>query len=145
MAGCAMKTLTLHRNYFPHGTFGYLCDENGNAMLKTVERAWKNNQSGISCVPEGEYDLVPHNSPKFGKCYALEAPTLGVTIYGPSQRSHILVHAANKPSQLEGCIAPGVDFGVVGDEWAVINSKTAFEYFMNHLGGERAKLIIKRA
>ncbi len=60
-----MKTLTLHRNYFPHGTFSFLCDENGNAILKTVERPWKNNAAGISCVPEGTYDLVPHNSPKF--------------------------------------------------------------------------------
>ncbi|MDF5594949.1 DUF5675 family protein [Vibrio parahaemolyticus] len=140
-----MKTLTLHRNYFPHGTFSYLCDENGNAMLRTVERPWKNNQASISCVPEGEYDLIPHNSPKFGDCYALEAKTLGVTVYGPSQRTHILIHAANKPSELEGCIAPGMDFGVVGNEWAVMDSKIALDYLMAHLGGERAKLIIKRA
>lgn len=140
-----MKTLTLHRNYFPHGTFSYLCDECGNSILKTVERPWKNNQAGISCVPEGEYDLIPHNSPKFGDCYVLEAPSLGVTIYGPSQRTHILFHAANKPSQLEGCIAPGMNFGVVGDEWAVLDSRIALDCLMAHLGGERAKLIIKRA
>lgn len=140
-----MKTLTLHRNYFPHGTFSYLCDEYGNSILKTVERPWKNNQAGISCVPEGEYDLIPHNSPKFGDCYALEAPSLGVTIYGPSQRTHILFHAANKPSQLEGCIAPGMNFGVVGNEWAVLDSRIALDYLMAHLCGERAKLIIKRA
>lgn len=140
-----MKTLTLHRNYFPHGVFSYLCDENGNAILKTVERPWKNNQAGISCIPEGTYDLLPHDSPKFGKCYALEAPTLGVTRFGPSQRTHILIHKANRAAQLEGCIAPGMDFGVVNNEWAVINSGAAFDYFMAHLGGEKAKLVIRRA
>ncbi|ELJ8641941.1 hypothetical protein RUK84_002910 [Vibrio cholerae] len=140
-----MKTLTLHRNYFPHGTFSYLCDENGNAFLKTVERPWKNNEAGISCVPEGTYDLLPHESPKFGKCYALSAPTLGVTVYGPSQRSHILIHKANYAEQLEGCIAPGTDFGVVSSQWAVLNSGTAFDYLMAHLAGEKAKLVIKRA
>ncbi|MDA0126497.1 DUF5675 family protein [Vibrio sp. MarTm2] len=140
-----MKTLTLHRNYFPHGTFSYLCDENGNAILKTVERPWKNNQAGISCVPEGEYDLLPHKSPKFGECYALSAPTLGVTIYGPSQRTHILIHKANYPDQLEGCIAPGMEWGVVNAHWAVLSSGVAFDYLMAHLGGEKAKLIIRRA
>lgn len=140
-----MKTLTLHRNYFPHGTFSYLCDENGNAIFKTVERPWKNNQAGISCVPEGEYDLLPHKSPKFGECYALSAPTLGVTIYGPSQRTHILIHKANHPDQLEGCIAPGMEWGVVNARWAVLNSGVAFDYLMAHLGGEKAKLIIRRA
>ncbi|MFA0092904.1 DUF5675 family protein, partial [Vibrio sp. 10N.261.49.A11] len=82
---------------------------------------------------------------KFGKCYALEAPTLGVTRFGPSQRTHILIHKANRAAQLEGCIAPGMDFGVVNNEWAVINSGTAFDYFMAHLGGEKAKLVIRRA
>ncbi|HEG4440073.1 DUF5675 family protein [Vibrio gazogenes] len=140
-----MKTLTLHRNYFPHGVFSYLCDENGNAMLKAIERPWKNNAPGISCIPEGTYDLIPHNSPKFGSCYALEAPELGVTIFGPSLRTHILIHPANRVSELEGCIALGSDFGVVSNEWAVVSSRNAIDYFMAHLAGERAKLVIKRA
>ncbi len=140
-----MKTLTLHRNYFPHATFSYLCDENGNAILKAVERPWKNNAAGISCVPEGTYDLVPHNSPKFGKCYALEAPNLGVTIYGPSQRTHILIHPANTADQLEGCIALGMNFGVVNNNWAVVDSRIAVAYLMVHLDGEKAKLVIRRA
>ncbi|HGS4460695.1 TPA: DUF5675 family protein [Vibrio metschnikovii] len=140
-----MKTLTLHRNYFPHGTYSRLCDENGNPFLVTVERAWKNNQASISCVPEGIYDLVPHASPKFGSCYALVAPELGVTIYGPSLRTHILFHVANKASQLEGCVAPGLTFGVLDNEWAVHNSRDAFDKFMAYLGGEKARLVIKRA
>ena len=139
------KTLTLHRNYFKHGTFSYLTDDNGNVMLKTVERPNLNNQASISCVPEGEYDLVQHTSPAFGKCLALEAETLGVTIWGPSQRTHILFHPANKVSELEGCIAPGFDFGVLDDEWAVLRSRDAMDELLDYLDGENAKLIIKRA
>jgi len=140
-----MKTLTLHRSYFPHGTFGILTDDNGNEFLKTVEREWKNNQPSISCVPEGEYRLVPHQSPKYGKCYALEAPELGVTINGPSLRTHCLFHAANLPEQLEGCVAPGMRFGVVSNKWAVLESKVARDHLMSYLGGEEARLIIRRA
>ncbi len=140
-----MKTLTLHRNYFKHGTFSYLTDDNGNPLVVTVERPDKNNQASISCVPEGIYDLIQHESPKFGRCLALDAETLGVTLWGPSQRTHILIHSANTPSQLEGCIAPGLDFGVVNNQWAVTHSRDAMATLMQYLNGENAKLIIKRA
>ncbi|MDC5753841.1 DUF5675 family protein [Vibrio europaeus] len=140
-----MKTLTLHRNYFPHGVFSILCDDNGNAMLKTVERPWKDNQPGVSCIPEGEYDLIQHTSPKFGKCLAVDGEQQGVTVFGPSQRTHILFHPANLASQLEGCIAPGFHYGVVRNEWAVTQSRDAMTALMTYLDGENAKLIIKRA
>lgn len=140
-----MKTLTLHRSYFPHGTFSYLCDENGNAILKAIERPWLNSKPGASCIPEGTYKIVSHTSPKFGNCYALEAPELGVTICGPSLRTHILIHPANKASQLEGCIALGTDFGVLDGEWAVLSSKTACDYLRAHIGGEEAQLVVRRA
>lgn len=140
-----MKTLTLYRSYFPHGTFSHLCDDNGNPFLVTVERPWLDNQPGFSCVPEGVYDLLPHESPKFGSCYALSAPDLGVTIYGPSHRTHILFHPANKAVELEGCIAPGLEFGTLDGQWAVMASRAAFGNLMNYLAGKPAKLIIKKA
>ena len=140
-----MKTLVLHRRYFLHGTYAVLCDECGNELTKTVERPWLNNQPGISCVPEGEYILEPHTSPKFGQCYALVAPELGVTISSQSLRTHILIHAANLPEQLEGCIAPGMQFGVLKNKWAVLESKVALQQLEHHLGGERARLVIKSA
>lgn len=140
-----MKTLTLNRSYFPHAVFSILCDENGNAMLKTVERPWKDNQPSISCVPEGEYDLIQHTSPKFGECLALDGEQHGVTVFGPSQRTHILFHPANTASELQGCIAPGFEFGVVRNQWAVLNSRDAMQALMTYLNGENAKLIIQQA
>lgn len=137
-----MKKLTLKRHGFSFGAFSTLLDEQGHELCKMAERPWQNNLAGISCVPVGRYQLLPHNSPKFGQCYALEAPELGVTLHGPSLRTHILIHPANLPSQLAGCLAPGTDFGCVDGQWAVVNSKTAFNTLMTYLDGQAAQLEI---
>ncbi|GLT18047.1 hypothetical protein GCM10007938_18250 [Vibrio zhanjiangensis] len=137
-----MKRFVLKRRYFQDGTFGTLHREDGSQVCVIAERGWRNNLPGKSCVPEGSYQLLPHTSPKFGDCYALEAGELGVTRQGPSLRTHILVHKANTPSQLQGCLAPGVDFGFVGNEWAVVNSTAAFEALMHELDGQPAFLTI---
>ncbi|MGF1775883.1 DUF5675 family protein [Vibrio nomapromontoriensis] len=139
------KRLILHRNYFDHGVFSTLCDEFGNKLCHTIERPWQHNQKGVSCIPEGEYHLTPHQSPKFGQCYALDGEEHGVTVFGPSQRTHILIHKANKASQLQGCIAPGMTFGVLDGEWAVLNSGHAFNAVMKYLNGQPALLDIRQA
>ncbi|UTM59214.1 DUF5675 family protein [Photobacterium sp. CCB-ST2H9] len=139
-----MKNFILKRRYFEHGTYGTLHREDGSTVCCMVERPFLNNKKGESCVPEGTYTLYPHQSPKFGNCYALEAESLGVTRYGPSQRTHILIHKANSPSQLQGCLAPGVDFGFVGNEWAVLNSAAAFHNLMDELAGAPAVLTIQK-
>ncbi|WP_087022452.1 DUF5675 family protein [Thaumasiovibrio subtropicus] len=137
-----MRTLTLRRRYFDDGTFATLHSKNGEQLCATVERPWQNNTPRKSCIPEGTYRLIPHTSPKFGECYALEANTLGVTRYGPSLRTHILIHAANLPSQLQGCIAPGEGFGVINNQWGVINSRNAFNKLMAYLDNKEWQLII---
>lgn len=139
-----MKRFVLLRRYFEHGTYGTLHREDGSRVCCMVERPFLNNKKGESCVPEGTYNLYPHKSPKFDKCYALEAESLGVTRSGPSLRTHILIHKANYPSQLQGCLAPGVGFGFVGNEWAVVNSTAAFNSLMAELAGEPAILTIKK-
>lgn len=137
-----MKHFILKRRYFEEGTFGTLHREDGSQVCVIAEREDRNNIPNLSCIPEGTYDLFPHNSPKFGKCYALEAASLGVTRSGPSLRTHILIHKANTPEQLAGCLAPGVAFGSLGNEWAVLNSTAAFNSLMNELGGKPARLTI---
>jgi hypothetical protein len=64
----------------------------------TLELPWRGNERYNSCIPEGVYRAVKHDSPKFGATLWLrDVP----------ERSEILIHPANMPSQLEGCIAPG--------------------------------------
>lgn len=140
-----MKTLTLRRHCFPHGTFSTLYDPSGNELCKMVEPAWENNKKGKSCIPFGTYDILPHQSPKYGECYVLSCPDLGVTAYGPSHRTHCLMHSANLPEQLEGCMAPGKEFGVVNGKWAVVSSKVAFNQLMAYLDKKPAKLHIRHA
>ena len=50
-------------------------------------------------------------------------------------RSGVLIHIANKPSQLLGCIATGSEFGELSGEYGVLNSgkamKKLYEYVDN--------------
>ena len=144
--GFTMKLL-LKRFPTPKGIFGTFGElyAKGELVCFTVEREWNNNKPSISCVPCGIYELVPHESPKHGTCYALQQQNLGVTVYGPSLRTHILIHIANKATELAGCIAPGKSLGVVGNEWAVLNSGGAFNELMILLDGKPATLEIVNA
>lgn len=89
--------LELVRTYFTEGTNGIL-RQNGIALCHTIELPWKENQHGISCIPEGEYVLAKRYSKKFGR---------HLLVQGVENRSQILVHPANDAlKELKGCIAP---------------------------------------
>ncbi|MCZ4339633.1 DUF5675 family protein [Shewanella colwelliana] len=137
------QTLTLYRRYFPHGTFGELKDAGGNTVAVTTECPWLNNQKGKSCIPEGIYQIQRHQSPSKGVCLAIIAPTLGVTLYGPSQRTHCLIHVANRVSELQGCIAPGESFGVLAKEWGVLQSRNTLEQLLALVGEQVCTLVIR--
>jgi len=91
------------------GTFGRWYHD-GKPLTCSVEREWKNNEPSISCIPAGDYRLQWHDSPKYGRRLHFVAPSLGVTVSGPSQRTHCLIHPANWPNQVQGCNAPGLTF-----------------------------------
>lgn len=93
--------LELHRTYFPNGTNGVLRQakhNKGGIICYTIELPWLDNQHGVSCIPEGKYELVKRCSQKFGEHLLLkEVPG----------RNLILVHPANNAvKELRGCIAP---------------------------------------
>lgn len=137
-----MATYHLKRRYFDHGTYSTL-EFKGDEICKFVERPNKNNQPSVSCVPEGVYTIKPHQSPKFGYCYILTADTLGVGI-DRGLRTHILIHKGNTPSDVQGCLVPGVEFGFVNGQWAVVNSTKAFADLMTEFNGEEHTLIISK-
>lgn len=111
----------------PMGTPGELTA--GGIVLSTMERQWLNNTPFKSCIPAGTYRLEPHDSSKHPDCWALVNEDLGVYHYSDPNASRyaILIHIANKPSQLAGCIAPGEHFGCLGAEWAVMASGMAMD------------------
>lgn len=89
--------LQIVRTYFFEGTNGCLL-YNGHMICRTIELSWKENQSRVSCIPEGKYRLMKRYSRKFG--WHLE-------ILDVKNRSLILIQTANNATkELMGCIAP---------------------------------------
>lgn len=72
--------------------------------LATVERPWKNNAAGTSCIPAGTYTVKMTYSPRF-KRYLYEVQDV-------PGRSGIRLHVANWAAELHGCIAVGIVHGV---------------------------------
>ena len=122
-----MMFLTMKTSNVPgKGRYSTIYSNFGVEICKTIEREYLENQKSISSVTPGEYELVWRYSPKFDReCLYLSAPGLGVTVEGPSLRTVIMFHSANKPSELNGCIAPVTTLDVFGGEWGGLGSKDA--------------------
>lgn len=125
-----------------YGTFGVLTTDDGT-KFPVVERNYYGNLRNVSSVPVGEYRLVPHHSEKHGETVALVNHALSVHHLKHSDgRYGILIHAANRASELFGCIAPGLDNGIVDNEWAVIKSKSAMKQLREYFKTDN-KLVIE--
>ena len=111
------------------------CVHTDELICHTMELPWKHNKTFVSCVPADVYDIEIVNSPTHGTVYQVK-DVLG--------RTHILFHIANKPSQLEGCIAPCLNFGVLDGEWSGLSSSDAYDPLMDLLGSGDHTLEIKR-
>ena len=83
---------------------------NGGPLLSgyTIELPWRGNAEDESCIPPGAYRAQRHDSPTFGPTYWLR------DVPG---RTEVLIHAANSPTDLDGCIGPGASYGWAGDYW----------------------------
>lgn len=82
----------------------------------TLELPWKDNKRQISCIPEGEYKVIPRESPKFKKHFhVLDVPG----------REYILIHPGNYYTQIRGCILPGDGLMDINndEEQDVLNSR----------------------
>lgn len=109
------------------GTFGTL--ELNDRVFFTVEKPWLNNKSFESCVPEGDYILIPHKSNKYGEVLALVNTHIGITHYKEhdSVRYAILIHTANYPKDVVGCIGLGDNY--IPDKNMVTNSRQSISDF----------------
>lgn len=110
----------------------------GILVLDTLERPWVPSDlnlcgtKGVSCVPAGDYQLVPHNSDAHLNVWALVNPKLGVYHWDadvpPScalARTTVLIHAANFPEELRGCIAVGKLRSKTRGAWWIGRSRDA--------------------
>ena len=91
-----------------HGTLGRL--RAGELRLHVIEPPWRDNRRGLSCIPAGRYQVLPHISPRYGRT---------LLVSGVTGRSHILIHAGNVggdktlgfKTHTLGCLLPGLKRG----------------------------------
>lgn len=134
-----MKRATITRGpSADDGTFSTLVLDDGPRLM-CLELPWRDNATGVSCIPPGLYRCEIVNSPRFGKVYEVrDVP----------RRTNILIHAANFAgdttkglfSQLLGCIAPATAVGALRTpagqvQRAGMNSKVALATVMAWGGG----------
>ena len=128
--------LSITRTYFPDGTNGILECE-GKFICNTIELPWKNNETKVSCIPEGKYFIKKRYSKKFQ--WHLE-------IVNVKNRSFILFHSANNAlRELNGCIAPvtklsGPGLGLMSRKAFVKLKELVYKALSNN---ESVELIVK--
>lgn len=100
----------------PQGTPGRMGD------FYTMERPDLDNVPMLSRIPAGEYDCVRtwYHRGGYDTYEITDVPG----------RSRILFHVANRMVDVNGCVGLGMQFGVLGGELAVLNSRDAFGMFM---------------
>lgn len=132
-----MNILTLERfGYMPFGTYGKLIFPTGDTFC-TVERPWLNNAPYISCIPEGIYNLGLRYSAVVKKASGGDYEE-GWEVMNVPDRSYIMIHPGNWPSDVEGCIAVGSNLLMLAQSqhnWipAVSNSRKTFRKVMTLL------------
>jgi len=123
-----MQVINLRRfSYHPTGTLGVLTMPDPTIKpFTTIERPWMNNVRFQSCIPEGAYALEWKESPRFGMTYELS---------NVDARDHILIHAANFSTDVEGCI--GIGSGLLKDRMGVALSRKALKRFHDATEGKQ--------
>ena len=130
------KTAVIERVYLPTETLGswYV---NGELVCKTLELPNKNNQRGISCIPEGTYEVIREaesNHHKYPHFRILDVP----------DRDGILVHKITYVSGLKGCIGVGEFKDLNGDKVPdMINSGVNLQKLYDMMP-DRFNLIIRK-
>jgi len=97
----------------------------GKVFCYTLEPPWRGNGKD-SCIPVGSYECKKYSSMKYPKSYeVLDVP----------KRTKILIHAGNIDDHSLGCILLGQSQGYFGGKRAVLNSRVAFNKFMDFMEG----------
>ncbi len=111
------------------GMFSAL-NEYGNILFScvTLELPWRDNRKGMSCIPEGTYQVQHRTSPK----HADHFQVLDV----PGGRDLILFHPGNYVKQLLGCILPGERFADLDRDGVpdILNTRATLNAMLAALG-----------
>ena len=135
-----MSTITLERSYLPFGTYGRWYQDDPKFECYTVERPWLENQSNISCIPEGRYRIFRSQYHRGGyPCFE---------VADVENRALIKIHIANWPKDVHGCIGMGVEIrplSISGDPVLAVSSSSATfsKWMMAMEGQDEAELDIR--
>lgn len=130
-----MKTesvFTLERfKYSDKSTIGEITLDGERICYSLELSCRKGDEGGRMAIPSGKYPILMTHSPKFGRKMPL------IVVPG---RSGIRFHPANDPSELDGCVAPGLKY----DEDKIWDSRKAFDLLMLEICGriDKSKLYI---
>lgn len=155
-----MKLELVRFAYLPRCVLGWLTG--GGLRLATIEDPWRRDPDGPggtrregsqleSCVPDGQYELMPHTGAKWQNTWALVNPTLGVwhqdsqkppglTAWG---RSAILLHSGTDEGSSLGCIILGLSHAVFDNRYRVMDSQQALNQLRGTLLGGQHQLLIR--
>ena len=123
----AVLDLTLYRSgSTEQGTMGWLWGD-GVPVCFVMELPWRDNQSNVSCIPAGRYQVsyLPRSaSGKYRDVYHVQ---------DVPNRSGILIHPGNFAGDRQmgyqtdswGCLLPATRFGVLGGQRAGLASRAA--------------------
>lgn len=107
------------------GVFGVIIKD-GRPMFTTLEPPWKNNQQDVSCIPPGTYKCKKSFSNKFQRAL--------FELVDVPDREVVKIHVGNSIRDTEGCILLGMSYSL--SDYAIINSKLAFDNFMSIMPNE---------
>lgn len=124
--------------YTPTETQGRL--KVGDLEVFTIEQPWNEGahpggEPFESCIPDGDYALVPFTRPNGDKTFAFVNENLGVFLHKPAGpgRYLCLLHPANYADQVQGCAAPGDAMLMTAGRMMVTNSRNSFLAVMSRL------------
>lgn len=153
--------LTLIRHaYMNAATLGFLLI--GDRKFATLEEAWTPDPDGPggqkregvlveSCIPDGTYELQPHDGTKFRDVWVMVNPRLGVyrspADIPPGQkwgRSAVLIHSGNSTADIEGCCLVGSRHGIEQNRPFIFDSRKSLDAVRLALGrGQTHSLTIR--
>ena len=102
----------------------------------SLERGWRDNQQGVSCIPIGQYTVKLEYSNRFKK-------KLWEIINVPG-RSETKFHSANFWYQLQGCIALGRTTADINRDGYldITSSKSTMASFHKAMGSDTEAILI---
>jgi hypothetical protein len=113
-------------------TYGVLI-HGGTPFAVTLERPWRDNRRGESCIPAGAYRALRcRRSPDYGY---KDSPRFGDTfqVMDVPGRSEILFHRGNLEDDTHGCILVGESFNPVLGRPGITASQQGFDEFLSLL------------